>query len=132
MGRFIDTSVIPLNSKDGGPLVVLDMEIRKLIPARNKGGKKVRDKISYIKGIVSEKGEGLAGHHAPSTWAIVDEASGVPDITYTQMMTWARHLLAIFNCNDCNNFVRRAVDAGDVLLDEDYTWEPTDGVEIAV
>lgn len=131
MNRFIDTSVVPLHAKDGGPLVVLDMEVRKLVTVgRGKNRRRVRDKISYVKGIVSEKGEGLAGHHAPATFAVIDEASGVPDVSYTQMMTWARHLLAIFNCNPTNNFVKRAVEAGDQEMPDGYDFAPSNGVEI--
>lgn len=126
IGRFIDTAVIPLRKEDGGPLVVNHHHVRKLIPNPTGRGKPVVDKISYLKGMVAAKGEKLAGHHAPATFGIMDEASGIEDVAYTQMMTWCKRLLAIFNCNPCVNFVKRAVEAGDLVNDADDWVPPSD------
>ena len=106
--RFIDTSVVPLRAEFGGPLVVKDAEIKKMLV-----GKEI-DQFSYLKRLVSETGEGLSGHHAAHTFCTIDEASGVPDTVYSAVMGWAKRLLCIFNPNPCQNFVRRAVDGGDM------------------
>jgi hypothetical protein len=119
IGRFIQTSRIPLTYDRGGPLVVNHREINKLAP----GVKKLRNKdglckISYLKGMVSEKGEGLAGHHAAYTLAVGDEASGLDDIAYTQMDTWAKRMLMFGNPLPCSSFFYREVKAGDLPAKE--------------
>ena len=110
IGRFISTSRIPLTADKGGPLIVNHRDIRK----RYNG--KLCD-ISYLRGMVSESGEGMAGHHAAATLAIIDEASGVDDLVYTQLGTWARHILIIGNPNPVgnNHFFKRLVRGGDVV-----------------
>lgn len=110
IGRYVQTARHPLLTRDGGPLVVNHREIRKII-----GGK--RDEVSYLIGQVSEKGEGMAGHHAPYTLGVIDEASGVDELVYTQMCTWAKKLLIFGNCNPCptNHFFYRAYKEGDRL-----------------
>jgi hypothetical protein len=108
IGERIRSCKYRLLAADGGPLVVLDREIRKVV-----GG--VRCPISYVRGMVSEKGEGMAGHHAPHTLLIGDEASGIDDTIYTQGMTWAKRSLFIGNCNESQGFFRKAVEAGDLL-----------------
>lgn len=87
-------------------LVVNYREIRRFINGEE-------DPISYIHGTVSEKGEGLAGHHAAHTLLIVDEASGVDDTVYEYADTWAQHKLIIGNPNPCTNFFYRGVKEGD-------------------
>lgn len=117
MGRFIQTSKYPLLQEKGGILRVNHQDIRKYgRPFREKQ----ECKISYLRGMVSEKGEGMAGHHAPFTLGIIDEASGVDDLVLTQMETWAKRILIIGNCNPTTNFFYRFVKAGDVLAKEDY------------
>lgn len=113
IGRFIQSSRIPLTRDKGGPLIVNHRDIRKIDPVTKK-----ECKISYLRGMVSEKGEGMAGHHAAATLAILDEASGIDDIVYTQVDTWARRKLIIGNCNQCENFFRRGVKAGDLVAEE--------------
>ncbi len=115
IGRFIDTAqpplgLPPLDSKRGGPLVVNHRDIRKVISG-------TQCKISYLRGMVSEKGEGMAGHHAANTLMIIDEASGVDDMVYTQGDTWARRKLIFGNCNPCapNHFFYRGVTEGDLV-----------------
>jgi phage terminase large subunit len=112
IGRFVDTSAHPLLAKDGGPLVVNHREIRKVV-----GGK--LDKISYLIGQVSEKGEGMAGHHAKHTMLIVDEASGVDDVVYERGSTWARKILAIGNPYGNSGFFYKGCKAGDLLAPEE-------------
>lgn len=113
--RFIQTSVIPLTVKDGGPLVVKHRDIGKIDPRTKK-----LDKISYIRGMVSERGEGLAGHHASYTLAVIDEASGVDNVVYTQMGTWAKRFLVFGNPNPCpqTHFFYKAVTEGDILVED--------------
>lgn len=109
--RFIKTCKYPLDWKKGkGPLLMNHRDIRKMDI-----NKKERDPISYLRGMVSEKGEGLAGHHAEFTLAILDEASGIDDIVYTQVGTWAKRILVIGNPNPCQNFFYKAVKGGNIL-----------------
>ena len=109
IGRFIQTSRYPLTIDKGGILIVNHHDVRKVVNGQ-------RCEISYLLGMVSEKGEGLAGHHAPYTLAVIDEASGVDDLAYRQMDTWARRKLIIGNPNPCprNHFFRKACEAGDL------------------
>lgn len=107
IGRFVQSSSVPLSSKEGGPLVLNHRDIRRVT-----GGQVCP--ISYLRGMVSERGEGMAGHHAARTMLVIDEASGVDDLVYTQGDTWARKKLIIGNPNECQNFFRRAVKAGDL------------------
>lgn len=67
IGRFIQSCKYPLEVKRGGPLIVNHRDIRKVV-----GGQEC--KISYLRGMVSEKGEGMAGHHAAYTLFVADEA----------------------------------------------------------
>jgi hypothetical protein len=108
IGRFIDECKYPLRVEDGGPLIVNHRDIRKVVNG-------VECKVSYLRGMVSAKGEGMAGHHAPHTLAVIDEASGVDELVYTQMDTWARRKLIIGNPNPCTNFFYRGVKEGDVV-----------------
>lgn len=106
VARFIQDCVYPLRSEDGGPLICNHRDFRYA-----KDGK---DGLSYLRGMVSEKGEGMAGHHADITLGVIDEASGVDDLVYTQMDTWAKRKLIIGNPNPCANFFRKYCDAGDL------------------
>lgn len=81
IGRFIDTAKYPLDHKKGGPLVIKHRELRKVVNG-------VQCKISYVKGMVSEKGEGLAGHHAPHTLLVVDEACHDRDTEVLTEVGW--------------------------------------------
>lgn len=119
LGRWIDTSSLPqdrartgvLSHKRGGPLVVNHREVRKL-----HGGRVC--KVSYLVGTVSERGEGMAGHHAAHTLLVVDEASGVDDLVYERGSTWAKRILVLGNPYPAGgNFFERAVKAGDLLAE---------------
>lgn len=106
LGRWIDTCEYPLRVKDGGPLIVNHREIKKVVNGEI-------ESISYLIGQVSELGEGMAGHHAPHTLCIGDEASGIRNIVYTQQATWAKKGLWIGNPNPCENFFKKNIEAGD-------------------
>lgn len=110
IGRFIQSSRHPLEVEKGGPLIVNHRDIRKVV-----GGRQCQ--ISYMRGMVSERGEGMAGHHAAFTLGVIDEASGVDDLVYTQMDTWSKRKLVFGNCNPCpqNHFFHKGVKEGDLL-----------------
>lgn len=113
----IQTSNPPLDSTRGGPLVVNHLHIRKLVgPERNMCG------LSYVRGRVAAKGEGMLGHHVanvgdgvPRTLFVADEASGVDDVSYERADTWAERKLIIGNPYNTTNFFRRLVRRGSVL-----------------
>lgn len=107
IGRYIDdvSPDFPLKKEHGGPLLVTHRELRKLVPyvpnseaPDAKAGKGYYvDKISYVKGMVSERGEGMAGHHAAKTLLVVDEASGVDELVVERASSWAKKILVIGN-----------------------------------
>lgn len=110
MGRYIDNARLPLDRKKGGPLVLGHREVKRVYNGR-------LCKISYLIGQVSEKGEGMAGHHAPHTLLVVDEASGVSDMIYERGSTWAKKMLIFGNPYPARgNFFERMVKGGDVKL----------------
>jgi hypothetical protein len=108
ISRFVQTGRHPLTHKTAGPLLVNHRDIRRVGP----DGKLCP--VSYLRGMVSERGEGMAGHHAAHTLLVIDEASGVDDLVYTQGDTWARKKLIFGNPNPCENFFKRAVKGGDL------------------
>ncbi len=93
----------------GKTLTMLHHEIRMTSEATSK------NPTSYLKGQVSAKGEGLAGHHAAYTLGVGDEASGVDDEVYKQFQGWAKRQLYFGNPNPCNNFFRNNYELGDYL-----------------
>lgn len=99
-----------LDSKRGGPLLRKHRDIRFLLPDGR------LHQISYLVGIVSKQGEGMAGHHAAHTLWIADECSGVADIAYDMILGWAKRVLLIGNPNETQNFYRKAVEGGDILV----------------
>ena len=109
--RFINRCAVPLRVRDGGPLIVNHRDIFKVVNGK-------RDEVSYLAGMVAgEDMEGLAGHHAESTLAVIDEASGVDDLAYEKMQGWAKRFLIFGNPHECQNFFRKMVEGGDVLDD---------------
>lgn len=122
MERFIDTAKYPLRckrkrdkmlgytAKEGGPLWVNFRDIRKYVD-------KKYCPISYVRGMVSERGEGLQGHHAEHTLAVVDEGSASEDAVYNAITTWAKRILVIGNplppVGGANYFYK-AVKQGDI------------------
>lgn len=109
IGRFINTSEYPLLVENGGPLIHNHRDISKIVDGKE-------CEISYMRGMVSKKGEGLAGHHAKHTLFVIDEASGVEDVAYTQGETWAKKMLIFGNPNPCppTHFFRKNVELGDL------------------
>lgn len=114
IGRYITTCEIPLvdDKKQGisGSLIVNHHEIRLKEEASAK------NPLNYLLGCVSQKGEGLSGHHAAYTLCIVDEASGVENIVYGMAQAWAHKFLIFGNPNPCtqDHFFYQAVRGGDV------------------
>ncbi len=120
MLRYIQTSKFPLTADKDGMLIVNHMDIRKMSFVLNHEGRKVKERcpISYLWGMVSERGEGLAGHHAPHAMAVMDEASGCDDEAYKQMQGWAKRILAFGNPNTPKHgtsFFKDAVQKGDII-----------------
>lgn len=117
VGRFIQTSLVPLTVEKGGPLIVNHRDIRKLKARRGVPLDECEMcEISYMRGMVSEKGEGLAGHHAANTLMIIDEGSGVDDEAYSAGQGWMKRLLVIGNPMPCVNFFFRGIDGGDLPM----------------
>jgi hypothetical protein len=110
VGRFIDTCKYPLRHTEGGPLIVNHREIKKVV-------KGTVDKISYMLGMVSEKGEGLTGHHAEHTLLVVDEASGVENMVWDKADSWAKKMFTFGNPYPCSNYFYKSVTEGDVKAD---------------
>ncbi len=107
IGRLTHECKYPLGDRSGGPLVLNQRDYRyaKEGPANY---------YSYMKGMVSEKGEGMTGHHAERTLLVIDEASGVDEMVYDQGRTWADKFLIFGNPNPCTNFFFRGVKAGNL------------------
>ncbi len=110
--RFMQTAKYPLDSRQGGPLLVNHLQLRKVTKGQVCG-------ISYAIGRVAAKGEGMLGHHVadvgdgiPRTLFVADEASGVDDESYNRADTWARRKLIIGNPYPCTNFFIKGVKQG--------------------
>lgn len=103
----------------GGPLIINHHEIKKYVDGSCCAK-------SYIRGMVSERAEGMAGHHAPHTLAVFDEASGVSTESYDMAQSWAKRILIFGNPMPCDrkHFFFRAVDMGD-LVDESSSSAPS-------
>jgi hypothetical protein len=120
--RYIDTARYPLDHKQGGPLIVNHLLLRKVIPA-NSGRPARKCGISYCIGRVASKGEGMLGHHVakqsdriPRTLAVFDEASGCDDDSYERTDTWAERKLIIGNPYPTQGFFQRMVKGGDIPM----------------
>lgn len=106
IGRFVMTSAFPLcGSKEHktAPIFINHHEIR------YNHERWAKNPLSYVRGLVSERGEGLAGHHADWTLAVVDEASGVHPDVKKYLDGWAKRQLIFGNPNQCENFFKHAV-----------------------
>lgn len=106
--RFVKTCRYPLAASSGGCLFLNHRDIRK----KYRG---IKEPISYMRGMVSEKGEGMAGHHASHTLAILDEGSGIDELVYTQVQTWAKRILVIGNPMSTNGFFYKVCKGGDII-----------------
>ncbi len=109
IGRFVQGAREPLVNAKGCPLIVNYHEIRLAHERESK------NPHNYLLGCVSEKGEGLSGHHAAYTLMIGDEASGIDDAAYEYSQGWAKKYLWIGNPNSTENFYRKGVEAGDLV-----------------
>lgn len=117
MRRFLATAKFAMTADRGGPIIDNHMHWRKIDPATGE-----ECGLSYVRGRVAAKGEGLQGHHiaktgdgVPRTLFVVDEASGVDDKSMEAAETWADRILVIGNPYPCQNFFRRGVEAGDLV-----------------
>jgi hypothetical protein len=116
IGRYIDTvnPDYPLKREHGGPLIITHREIRKMVPNADGKGCHVC-KISYVRGMVSLKGEGMAGHHAPKALLIIDEASGIDDQVPQRASSWAKKSFIFGNpYGDTSTWFARACLGGDI------------------
>jgi hypothetical protein len=102
------------HANPGGEIVMLHQEVR-LAWERNID-RSTRNPMNYLQGLVSEKGEGMSGHHAAYTLLIGDEASGLEDVVKERGAGWAMRFLFFGNAENCQNFWREAVEAGDLLM----------------
>lgn len=112
IGRFATSAVEPLLFSREAPDAPLVINYQEMRYTRERWAK---NPLNYCQGRVSETGEGMAGHHAAYTLGIIDEGSGVADLVYTQMGTWAKKILIIGNPNPTANFFRKGVKAGNQL-----------------
>ena len=108
IGRFVTSAKSPLVYPHG-PLVMNFHEIRRAEELES------RNPVNYMVGMVSKKGEGMAGHHAEHTLLVGDEASGLDEQVHDQGRTWAKKMLWIGNANTCTNFFQRAVKVGNLI-----------------
>lgn len=100
--RFIQTSTIPLDNAQEGPLLVNHLHIKRIISPGTKDARTCP--LSYVIARVSAKGEGMLGHHIadvgdgiPRTLYVADEGSGIEDVSYERADTWAKRKLIIGN-----------------------------------
>lgn len=121
MSRFLTMqkeggfAAVPLLHKDGGPLVVNYMEVRRASESAAK------NPLNYLAGRVSERGEGMAGHHADVTLLIGDEASGLVKKVREMGQGWAKAMLWIGNCNpeSGQGFFKEEIAKGDLLASDE-------------
>ncbi len=107
IGNFIRTSDYPLTVEKGGPLIVNQREIKKIVDGE-------KCELSYIIGKVAspDKIAGMQGHHLPMrphTLFVPDECSSVPHDYFKMARTWFHRMLAIGNPWPCDNFFKWAV-----------------------
>jgi hypothetical protein len=116
IGQFIQTCAIPLDVRQGGPLILKHREINKVYNGEV-------CPLSYCKGMVASPDSiaSMQGHHIanvgdgiPRTLFISDESSSVPDDYYRLSKTWFDRALIFGNTWPCSNFFFRGVNGGDV------------------
>lgn len=80
-----------------------------------------REAKSVLLARVAKKGEGLLGWHLPigkdgrpKTLLVMDEASGLEDVHFDKVDTWAHRILVIGNPFPCDNFFKKGVIEGDI------------------
>lgn len=121
--NLLNTSRIPLDHTKGGPLIVNHLHIRKVHMTGPLKGQECG--LSYIRGRVAAKGEGMLGHHIaeqvafddPRTMFVGDEASGIDQVNMEKAETWADRILLIGNAYQCSNYFFQWSEQGDKLSD---------------
>lgn len=124
IGYFLSCCKYPLKVEDGGPLVVNHRDIRWRWPRgfiERHDSPKDRERLrmveekSYLHGLVAEREEKMAGHHATYTLAIGDEATGLQDFVHRAFQGWAKRFLYFGNPNgqQADSFFGRMCDEGD-------------------
>lgn len=109
IARFVTSSKYPLLKKDGGPLTMLSMEIRRA------DEDDAKNPTNYLKGMVAGGDmDALAGHHAARTLGVGDEASGLKNWVHDKYQGWAKRKLYFGNPNPCENFFRNGCREGDI------------------
>lgn len=107
IGWFLTNATVPMLTQDGGPLYLTDMELRFADQMH------LKKPPSYMVGMVCDKPEKLAGHHAPYTFGFGDEASGLENYVNDQFQGWAKRRFYWGNPNRCENWWRKNRKAGD-------------------
>lgn len=110
IGQRIRTSRVPLDYKNGGPLIINDKNIRKLVDGE-------RCPLSYLTGMVAgdDSMAAMQGHHIALTgdgiWRTMfmcDEASSVNHEYYRMARSWFNRAYIFGNPWPCNNFFYHA------------------------
>lgn len=116
IGRFIQSSRLPLDARQGGPLLLRHHDIRKYVKGQ-------LCPLSYVTGLVASPDSiaAMQGHHIaktgdgiPRTLFVSDESSSVRDEYYKMASTWANRKLIIGNPWPCENFFKKGVKEGDL------------------
>jgi hypothetical protein len=131
VGRFIQSSRYPLDSRQGGPLIVRHQELKKFVPLSSLAdgpivditgdgkGSVRRCPISYAIGLVANQDSiaAMQGHHVavtgdgiPRTLFMSDESSSVADEYYSKAKTWSQRAYIFGNTWPCTNFFYRAIE----------------------
>lgn len=113
IGRFFRTAAIPLGVDQGGPLKLMQRELRRYVNGE-------RQDFEYVKGMVAsdDTEASLQGHHAKYTLAVIDEASGVKPSHFELLETWAKRVLVISNCWPCENDFKWSIEGRPGTLDK--------------
>lgn len=90
------------------PFVMVHHEIRR------QHEEHLRNPLSYMKGMVAQKGESMGGHHADVTLFGADEASSMEDEHREHAQGWAKRFLFFGNAWPCENYFKKAVRGGDL------------------
>jgi hypothetical protein len=117
INNFIQTSVVPLDHKQGGPLIINHQEIKRVYQSGPKKGKVCP--LSYMVGMVASMDSiaAMQGHHVadtgdgiPKNLFVADECSSVPNEYYKMARSWAKRRLLFGNAWPCDNFFKHAIE----------------------
>jgi hypothetical protein len=115
IGRFINSSILPLSYKKGGFIIPIHRELKRYIPHTKESRATEVCKISYCRGMVAKELESFAGHHAKYTLFVADEASALDDEVFKRTSSWAKRTLIIGNPYPTQNYFYKAVKEGDIV-----------------